>query len=269
MADDYIIIDIIMDVNELKSSGLLELYVLGQTSQEETALVETMLDQHPELKQEISEISNALEVYASTVAEPPSPSTKEKLMEEIRKNRSSSARRNTSHFTKDGSIYGWLAAILGLLSLGLAWLYFTKIQDYQSLQSAYEDYVIACDSIQRADSTIIARYEELKDPNNQIININATEKYPESNLYFHYNPVSGRNFLQIKNLPPIAANQSYQLWSLKGDQAIPLDVFQGDGDNLFEVLFEENSDAYAITIEPRGGQDTPTLDNMIGVIPVS
>ncbi len=258
-----------MDVNELKSSGLLELYVLGQTSQEETALVESMLDQHPELRQEIVEISFALEAYASTVAETPSPSTKEKLMEEVRKNPSPFVPGNTSNNIKGGNNYGWLAAMLGLATLGLAWFYFSKIQDYQALQSDYQDYVLACDSIQRVDSTIIAKYEEIEDPNNQIIPINATEKYPESNLYFHYNPVSGRNFIQIKNLPPIAANQSYQLWSLKGDQAIPLDVFQGDGDNIFEVLFEENSDAYAITIEPRGGQDTPTLDNLIGVIPVS
>ena len=39
--------------------------------------------------------------------------------------------------------------------------------------------------------------------------------------------------------------------------------------NLIEVQFEENTDAYAITIEPFGGQQAPTLERLIGVIPIS
>jgi hypothetical protein len=52
---------------------------------------------------------------------------------------------------------------------------------------------------------------------------------------------------------------------LKGDLApIPLDVFESQEGVFIEVKFEENTNVYAITVEPRGGGTVPTLDNLVG-----
>ncbi len=53
-----------MDIKEYISSGVLELYVLGSLSVEESLQVENLASIHPEVRREIEEISLAIENYA-------------------------------------------------------------------------------------------------------------------------------------------------------------------------------------------------------------
>jgi mannose-6-phosphate isomerase-like protein (cupin superfamily) len=59
-----------MSIDELKSSGLLELYVIGDITESEVLMVEQALIKDPALKQEIIHIEHSLEMYAQHHAEP-------------------------------------------------------------------------------------------------------------------------------------------------------------------------------------------------------
>ncbi len=72
-----------MQVEEIISSGLLELYAAGLTSKEETAQVEQWLKQYPAIGIELSEISAGLETYAQLQAIEPAPGVKEKIFAAI------------------------------------------------------------------------------------------------------------------------------------------------------------------------------------------
>lgn len=61
------------DPAEFIATGILELYVLGKTSEEESREVEEMALHHPEVEQEIENISRALAVFSGAVAEEPDP----------------------------------------------------------------------------------------------------------------------------------------------------------------------------------------------------
>lgn len=65
---------------EYINSGILELYVLGMTNAEETTLVHQMALKHPEIIQEIEEISNALEIDAESKIFKPSETVKPFIM---------------------------------------------------------------------------------------------------------------------------------------------------------------------------------------------
>lgn len=71
------------DCKEFIISGILELYVLEQTTSEENIEVETMSALYPEVKQEIVEISGALERYALENPITPDPTIKPFLMATI------------------------------------------------------------------------------------------------------------------------------------------------------------------------------------------
>jgi len=71
------------DVQRMIDSGILELYVLGSTSPEETARVEKMIAFHSEIRQEIDAISAALEQYGLAHAVEPDPSIRPFLMATI------------------------------------------------------------------------------------------------------------------------------------------------------------------------------------------
>ena len=67
-------------VSEYISSGILEMYVLGITSLEETKEVQAMASLHEEVRSEIEEISKALEAYSSNQQRKPSPAIKANLL---------------------------------------------------------------------------------------------------------------------------------------------------------------------------------------------
>jgi mannose-6-phosphate isomerase-like protein (cupin superfamily) len=72
-----------MDIKEYISSGVLELYVLGSLSKEESMQIEELAATHVEVRQEIEEISQAIENYAMENAVAPGPVVKPFLLATI------------------------------------------------------------------------------------------------------------------------------------------------------------------------------------------
>ena len=65
-----------MSIDQLRESGTLELYVIGDLSESEIIAVESAIEAHPELKQDIHEIELSLEQYALANAVPPKATLK-------------------------------------------------------------------------------------------------------------------------------------------------------------------------------------------------
>ena len=72
-----------MELKDIISSGILELYSLGLTSEEENMQVHEWIKQFPEVKEEIDEIQNAIEEYAVAHAIQPDDSVKQKILDRI------------------------------------------------------------------------------------------------------------------------------------------------------------------------------------------
>ncbi|HWY11671.1 MAG TPA: cupin domain-containing protein [Bacteroidia bacterium] len=70
-------------VSEYIKSGILELYVLGIATPEETREVEEMAEKHPEIRNEIDIINKDIELYAQLYAVKPSPTLKPFLIASI------------------------------------------------------------------------------------------------------------------------------------------------------------------------------------------
>ena len=72
-----------MTSKEYIDTGILEMYVTGMASESEQAEVEMMATAHPEIRQEINEISDSLENYARANSVTPCPLVKPFLMATI------------------------------------------------------------------------------------------------------------------------------------------------------------------------------------------
>ena len=259
-----------MDIREIRASGILEQYALGNCSKQEVEIVEQALIDFPELKKDLYEIGNALEQYAKQFQVEPSGHLKNELIKSAtNSNNPIPPKTDISNKAPGNRFPSWLTGLLALGCLGLSYLYFSNSLKQNALQSEYDNYKILCDSIQAASDIQYALIEDLQNPNNQILALGATPKYSETELFLIYNSVDQKNYLQVQNLPTISNQQSYQLWSLKaGVDPIPLTVFQGDEGVFIPVDFEDGTATYAITIEPFGGVQSPTLDDLIGTVNV-
>lgn len=70
-------------IQDYISSGILELYVLGMTTEEENIEIATAAMENLEIKKEIEEIENALKLTAESVAPEISPASKAMVMATI------------------------------------------------------------------------------------------------------------------------------------------------------------------------------------------
>ena len=275
-----------MNIEEIKISGLLELYVLGQLSEAETRKVYDWMEAFPEIRKEVRELEQTMEVYAQSTAITAPPSVLNNVLAEIDSS-SNEPPSSKSSFTKsapqkitnaNGGIPGWLKGLLFLSLLGLAAALFAMFKngnEVTTLENRYQTLIDSCDaqsttSNQQIDflNQHIEQLVQLANPKNKTIQIQATEKYPQTDIILYTNSEDNRNFIKINSLPTLAASQSFQLWSLKGtDAPNPMDVFeQLPVDAILEVGHVDAPDAYAITIEPKGGSQSPNLEELIGVM---
>ena len=260
-----------MDVKAIRESGLLELYLMGACDESDKKIVEQALEQYPELQQDLAEISEALEQYGALHGIQPGEKLKDAIMQEAkRSNQSYSSDPDLKVATDRRSGVLRTLSILGSLgTLLFGLLYFNAQNENREFQKEFEEYKLLCDSLEEASQLEYAFIDDLQHPSNRILPFTSTGTFANVAFYMIYNEELQKNFLQIDRLPPITPQQSYQLWSLKPDQApIPLNVFQGDEGLIIPVDFEDGTATYALTIEPRGGQESPTLSNLIGTVNV-
>lgn len=66
----------VFDIEEFRASGLGEAYVLGSADPGEMAEVEALASKHPEVRDYLRGLEDALENYAMSIATPPPPTVK-------------------------------------------------------------------------------------------------------------------------------------------------------------------------------------------------
>ncbi|MBK8518506.1 MAG: anti-sigma factor [Saprospiraceae bacterium] len=258
-----------MDIKKYIESGILELFVLGQLSPEEENEVQAMQSKYIEIQREIHEISMGLEKYGKLKAIKAPPSVSKQLFENLplkmfEQNSDSDMGNNLKSTSK--SRWNLMSTLFALISLlGFSLFYIQKTENERQKQN-YESTLRACDSLSKAQQNEFAIINQINRPHNKIIDLIATPAYEGISVYLHYNDVDKKNFLQLVNLPDITSDQVFQLWSLKaGSDPMPLDVFS-DRNKIIPVAYIENTATYAITIEPKGGSKTPSMDKLIGTL---
>jgi anti-sigma-K factor RskA len=258
-----------MNEQKIIESGLLELYVMGSLAGSEKRIVEHAIKEIPSLRNHIYEIENALYKFADAHAIQPPSSLKNDILKQIRNQPSEPQGNIKQPPPSNGKSYLSLFLVSTIAALGMIFYSLSTYYKYQSLESDYNRERIICDSLAQVHQSKQLLLANLARPGTKALDVEATDKFPTTSLVLHYNEANKSNHLHLYDLPPLLADQSYQLWSLRdGEDPMPLEVFQGD-DNIFEVTYVDNTSAYAITIEKSGGSQSPDLTNLIGVIPVS
>lgn len=255
-----------MNAQEYISSGLLENYVLGLVSDEERQEVERYAAMYPEIRAELNAIEDALEIYALANAVPPPADMETRILN--RTNPLEEKKVVTSITpTRNFLIGGLIIALIGCIYL------FTQLVQYQR-QLQVKDTAIAklqtdYETLQQDCGTINTQIATLKDSASQAILLKGTNNAPNASIIVHWNPSERKALLGAINLPTIPTDQQYQLWAIIDGQPTDMGVLNIDtatalDDSLIEVLtnFTDKPQAFAITLEPKGGSPVPSLDKL-------
>jgi anti-sigma-K factor RskA len=263
-----------MDINEYIASGTLELYALGAATHQERREVECLSSIYPEIKQELDRLTSAMESYAMTYSAEPPADLKAQIMGHLTFGESRPeplaqpvpVSRPIYNFT-------WIAAAsVGLILLAFSLFLVNQLRESQKVQAtlrssngSLQDEIRQIRDRQQSSDAAIAL---LKQPGTRVITVVGNEKAPGSKMAVYWNANTKQVAVEVGGMPKLADDQQYQLWSLVDGKPIDAGVFEnpptvGQIQRMNRAIGA--ADAFAVTIERRGGSPTPTLNALVAV----
>jgi len=266
------------DVKAFIESGILELYVLGDVSPAEKQQVEAMVQQHPAVKAELSEVEKALESYALANAVEPSENQRNKILNSLVTNLADDAiftKKDTA--TTDNVVvmtapannfYKYaFAASIALLVGSLVALF----NVYNKLQKSNLQLVAMTTQNQRISKTVSYMNDALgvfRDTTFKVLKLKGTKNLPSGGMTVAWSPVKKKVMIDMTalNMPENDPAHQYQLWAIVAGKPVDLGVFDkssADSSDMKQMKSVTAPTVFAVTLEPRGGSVNPTMDKMM------
>lgn len=264
-----------MDIKSYIDSGILELFVAGQLTDNENKVVQDMMLKHPEILQEVLDIEAAVIKLSSAMA----PNNNSHLLQPI-KDKLQLGEKDVKVVSIDKPKYNWLtytgwAAAL-IIGAGLLW----TLNQNQQLESQVSDAEIEKSylevQIEEAKTDIAIKenlLNVLRDRDIISIPLGGQGDFADSYAKVYWNKADNTIYLDAQGLPDAPEGKVWQVWSLTLNPLTPtslgtIDNFNDDDNKIFSIANANESQAFGITLEPAGGSESPTMEQLhtLGVV---
>ena len=252
-----------MNVNDIISSGLLELYVTGAATKEEAVQVQQWAKQYPEVQQELDELQEALENYALSEVVEPSAAIKGKIFSRIQaepkqqKVVPGNFKRKETVVYSLPSYFKWAAAACIILLLGSLVLNYTFYNKYRDANSELEKQ-------QQIAQTMHTEMDMMADKNAMPVVLKGTPHTPDAQARIYWMQNTGDVYVDPTNLPQTPSGMQYQLWAIVDGKPVDAGMITTSKGtyHIQKMKSFGKAQAFAITLEKAGGSPTPTMDQM-------
>lgn len=273
-----------MDIQAYISSGILESYILGTVSPQERQEVECMSHIYPEIREELQAVETALEALAMKAPITPPKHIKENLFATIENTPQEAAAEigekkevteakvlSLKPEKNNTPVWKWVAAA-SIIGVGITSALFynsnqkisrytAQLKEVKTENALLEKSVSELTDENKATEIQLAF---LSDKNTAKIILKGTEAHPETQSTVYWNPDSKKGFITVQNLPKPPSEQDYQLWAIV--EGVPVDMgvvtIDTETKTLQKIPNVANAQAFAITLEKKGGSPTPNLSQL-------
>lgn len=265
------------EVKAYIESGVLELYVLGEMSHAERLEVEAMALKHPAIKAELEEIEQSMEMFAAEREIEPAPELRDRILNSMVTNLADDRTFRNAHPQQEAVVvpmqsssntnfYKYaFAACLALLLVSIVALF----NVYNRLSESQGQILALNAQKTQYAKTVNLQSDELEvyRGNYKLIKLPGTGKTPKASMMVAWSPVKKHVVIDMANLnlPANDAAHQYQLWAIVDGKPVDLGVFDSKPDSATMVKVMKSVDkpqAFAVTLEPKGGSVNPTMANM-------
>jgi anti-sigma-K factor RskA len=265
-----------MNIQEYIESGIIENYVLGATTAGESAEVERMALEYPDIQTEIEAIRTSLENYAIQYEKEPPAFLKEKIMAglfsstlvdnsyQLPVNSYQSEKNdtegkvvslNTSYSNR--SVFR-MAASWALLALSVG----ANIWFFKNWKNS-EEKLVALESqnqiLAKEGQALKASYNEevaiLQNPDFKVIKLLGQKDSPTSTAMVYFDKKQQSVYLSSLNLPQAPTGKQYQLWAFVDGKPVDAGLIDQKG-NILKMKQFAKAEMFAISLEVTGGSTT-------------
>ena len=285
-----------MNIKEYIESGILEAYAVGAVSDQEKREVQCMSKIYPEIAEQLEELQEGMEAFAVAQSIEPPQGLKASIMAAVAEvgtpeysDETASTREvklspqpTKKHDDEEKELpppqgiandmrngFTWAAAaVLLILIVASFYRQYEVVQmenhlaELQEINSVYEREVDEMVRVIEQKQDAIAT---LSDPERKKIVLKGTSNYSDAIASVYWDKEKGEVALDASVLPDLSEDEQYQLWALIGGKPVDMGMVEKGIENRYvqEMKAINQADAFAITIEPKGGKSTPTLEKLI------
>ncbi|MDR8392755.1 anti-sigma factor [Aliifodinibius sp. S!AR15-10] len=247
-------------------------YVLNALEPEERTEFKEMLasadEEEKEFYHKLRSAANNLAFNVNRV-EPPA-AVKERLMQVV--NEDIEEQQSTGATSSDGydKMKFAIAASFALLVVTLSLLFYTFNLNSQ-LNATNEQLAQREQTITELENEIERKNEMLailEAREVDMVVMQGMEANPDGYGKVIWDSEQRQALLQVSNLPPVPSDKEYQLWIIKNNTPVSAGLFavnDPNRDSFFKIeqmepTDEQSTNAFAVTLEPKGGMPKPTGD---------
>ena len=275
-----------MDIQAYIQSGIIESYILGLPSQEETEELLRLAGEHPAVQKAILAAEAAFEKNAIANAITPGNDIKNNLLSALQLDFTdspsldedsipvlpplTSVKASTSTPVVKASIWKAMAAAAIILLVVSAAINFYLYNHYRSSQDKYLALLSEKSSLQASINTTQARFLQMNESLNLMANpAMALVKMSgvagkESNLAtVYWNSQTKEVYLLQNHLPQVPAGKQYQLWAIVNGKPVDAGMVETACAGLCKMKTIASAQAFAITLEKQGGSPVPGSDMFV------
>ncbi|AWA30526.1 anti-sigma factor [Flavobacterium magnum] len=256
-----------MDITTYIESGILELYVFGNLTEDEMKEVSEMAQKHQEIKNEILSIEKAVISLSFSMSPYLSAANFNQIRRQlIEKHGGVIEMRKRPNAM---SYIGWAAAIL--LLAGTCYFYNlnesanNQIVTVEAEKTKMKGDMDALQAKSRNTENMLA---VVRDENNVIVPLGGQAVAPDAKARIYWNKSTQAVYVDASGLPEPPEGKVYQVWSLQlSPQLVPTSIglladFKANDAKMFAVESTASPQGFGITLEPAGGSATPTMEQL-------
>jgi anti-sigma-K factor RskA len=265
-----------VNVQEYILSGIVESYVLGLASPEEMAEFENMCAAHGEVRAARNAFELKLEERLNEHKLDPPRELKSRIFSKIGMEKEQESPRVVTQgkpkLVPRIGFAKYVAAASLLLLAGSVGLNFYLLEQYKKTIAQNKELVDAQMQVAATNKILQTKLSNdetaltlMRDPIMAVIKLPGvpTSPAPLSQATVYWNTETKDVYLLVNQLPRPEANKEYQLWAIVDGKPVDAGVFDlTEGISFVKLKNIPRAEAFAVTLENKGGSPTPTMSAM-------
>jgi anti-sigma-K factor RskA len=252
---------------------------LGQLNESETKELLQYAAEHEEVRKALDEAEETLFALGQEGSIAPPAQSKNALFADLGLEMESDKADSEQELvheeikkeTKSFSIYPYLsvaASIVAVIGIAFSVYFYNQWQATETRlsniiaqnQTMAQQYNVVKNQMEQYAENI----EILRQPGIETVPMKGLDIAPEAQAFVHWNKKTNEVFLNAKKMPSNEVNKQYQLWAIVDGNPVDMGVFDvaGDMTRLLKMKTTGKASAFAVTLEPRGGSENPTMEKM-------
>lgn len=248
-------------------SGLLDKYILDETSPSESLKVEHYIDTYPEVESEYEKLQHNLEVIAKAHAVEAPIFILDNVLNDIE--------NETPVITLDRTQrkipwYSIAASIVALICAGGFYIKSVQNKDLLKENQVVVDEIFDLrsdieDNNKRLDN-LMRQFMELNNPETAKYVFRGNNRAKDLKTVAYINPIEETSLIDVVSLPQLPEDQTYQLWAEMQDRMINLGILDASQKQLQSVPYVKDALALSITIEQKDRLNETAADSAVAEI---